>query len=90
MWASCTQGKIVIQGELDDFKSDIHKFQIAYAGEVPEQLLKEENILYRAQHGSVISMIVNGNREAILSNGAGHTTCDFGCAPFDPGRNIYL
>lgn len=61
------QGKIVIQGELDDFKSDIHKFQIAYAGEVPEQLLKEENILYRAQHGRVISMIVKGNREAILS-----------------------
>lgn len=61
-------GKVVVESELDNLKSDIHKIQVAYPGEIPAQLLEEIKILHRSQHGSVLMLIVKGNRERVLSS----------------------
>lgn len=60
-------GKIFIEKDLDDLKTDICKLQAAYNGEVPEFLLTEGKILHREQNGSVLLFIVRGNREQLLS-----------------------
>lgn len=61
-------GKVVVESELDNLKSDIHKIQVAYPGEIPEQLLEYGEILHRSQRGSVLLLIVKGNRERVLSS----------------------
>jgi len=64
-------GSILVEKELDDLKMDIHKFQVAFAGEIPkgfpEELLPKEAILHREQSGSVQLMIAKGNKEELLS-----------------------
>lgn len=59
-------GKIVLERELDDVKSDLHKLQIAYKGEMPQEALAIESILHQEQIGSILSMIVRGKRDTIL------------------------
>lgn len=61
------QGKMIVERELDNMKSDIHKLQVAYAGEIPKKLLPEGEVLHRSQNGSVLLLIVKGNRERILA-----------------------
>lgn len=60
-------GKIVVERELDNMKSDIHKLQLAFSEKIPEELLKDFDILHRSQSGSVLLLIVKGNKEKILS-----------------------
>ena len=60
-------GKIVVERELDNIKSDIHKLQIAFSGEIPSELLSDEEILHTSQNGSVLLMIVKGDRIRLLS-----------------------
>ncbi|UMZ72487.1 ABC transporter ATP-binding protein [Natranaerofaba carboxydovora] len=61
-------GKIVVQRELDNLKSDIHKIQVAYKGEVPEIFLDGFEVLHNSKNGSVTMLIVRGNKEDVLSN----------------------
>ncbi|NMA14747.1 MAG: ABC transporter ATP-binding protein [Clostridia bacterium] len=61
-------GKIVVERELDNLKSDIHKLQVAYSGEIPHDLLAEANVVHRSQNGSVLLYIVKGEREKLLSH----------------------
>ncbi|SNS24142.1 ABC-2 type transport system ATP-binding protein [Anaerovirgula multivorans] len=60
-------GKIVVERELDNMKSDIHKLQLAFTGKIPEDFLEELDILHRSQSGSVLLLIVKGNKEKLLS-----------------------
>lgn len=60
-------GKMVFERELDAFKSDIQKIQVAYAGEIPGTIFNFKGLLHREQVGSVISMIVRGKRENVVS-----------------------
>ena len=60
-------GRMVIEKELDDIKSDIHKLQVGYKGDIPEEVLAMEGLLHREQVGSVLSLIVRGRKETILS-----------------------
>ncbi len=61
------QGKMIIQKELDDLKSDVHKIQVAFKNEIPVKLLDEENVLHKEQRGSVIVSIMRGEKETVLS-----------------------
>mgnify|MGYP000926756044 FL=1 len=61
-------GKMVVERELDNMKSDIHKLQAAFANEIPEDFLQGENVLHRSQNGSIFILIVKGKREKILEN----------------------
>ena len=60
-------GKMMIERELDNMKSDIHKLQLAYAGDIPEKILDSESILHQTQSGSVIQYIVRGDRSTIIN-----------------------
>jgi ABC-2 type transport system ATP-binding protein len=61
------KGEILIQKELDELKSDVHKVQVAYKNEVPKQLLKELNVLHTEKRGSVFLCIVRGKEEDITT-----------------------
>lgn len=55
------QGEIIIERDLDDLKSDIHKIQVAFkSGETPAGLLQDLDVLYQETRGSVLLCIVRG------------------------------
>lgn len=60
------EGRMVVERNLDEFKSDIHKIQVAYAGDIPTEAINIEGILHREQTGSILSMILRGDSERIL------------------------
>lgn len=62
------QGKMMVERELDNMKSDIHKLQLAYSGNTPDNLFKDGEVLHRTQNGSVLQLIVKGNKDAIISH----------------------
>ncbi len=59
-------GKIIIEKEIDDLKSDTHKVQLALADPSHEEhLLNQLNILHHEKRGSVSLLIVKGSEEHI-------------------------
>jgi ABC-2 type transport system ATP-binding protein len=61
------QGKLIMQKELDELKSDVHKVQVAYRGEVPKKLDNQMNVLHTEKRGSVLLCIVRGKEEEITN-----------------------
>ncbi|MGI6779080.1 MAG: ABC transporter ATP-binding protein [Acetivibrionales bacterium] len=59
-------GKIIVERELDNMKSDIHKLQLAFPAGIPDNLLQGEEILHQTKNGSVLLTIVRGDREELL------------------------
>ncbi|WP_186580540.1 ABC transporter ATP-binding protein [Aquibacillus kalidii] len=59
------QGTFILEKDLDDLKSDIHKVQLAFKGEMPAVLLTEVELLYQEKRGSVILFIVRGQEHEI-------------------------
>lgn len=62
------KGKLIIEKELDDLKSDTHKIQVAFKGPIPPGLLEHVKILHKETRGSVLLYIVNGNEEEIMAS----------------------
>lgn len=60
-------GKMLLEKPLDDMKSDTHKLQIAFAGEVPENLKNELTILHESSLGKITTFIIRGQSEDILN-----------------------
>jgi len=60
-------GTILVEKDLDDLKTDIHKLQVAFAGEVPPDLLQTGTVLHREQNGSIVLLIVKGDKDRLLS-----------------------
>ncbi|UOQ44507.1 ABC transporter ATP-binding protein [Halobacillus salinarum] len=58
------QGKLLLERELDDLKSDIHKVQVAFKGDQEEEFEKL-NVLYKEKRGSVYLVILRGEEEKI-------------------------
>lgn len=61
------KGKLVAEKELDDLKSDIHKLQIAFSGDIPQDFLQNFPILHKTQKGSILQVIVRGEADLLLS-----------------------
>lgn len=62
------QGEIIIEKDLDDLKSDIHKIQVAFkSGIIPDQFLQGLDILYQETRGSVLLCIVRGKQRDITT-----------------------
>jgi ABC-2 type transport system ATP-binding protein len=59
------KGTVIMEKELDELKSDIHKVQVAYKNGVPERLQHQLTILHTEKRGSVILYIVRGEEEKI-------------------------
>lgn len=63
------KGKMILEKELDAAKSEIHKLQIAFKEElIPAELREKLNILQESQVGGLISLIVKGDKEKIISD----------------------
>lgn len=58
-------GKTVLQKSLDDMKGNIHKLQVAFSDEMPQELLNKLDILHSTEFGSVITLIVRGDASEI-------------------------
>ncbi|MCM3442633.1 ATP-binding cassette domain-containing protein [Metabacillus halosaccharovorans] len=59
-------GKIIIEKEIDDIKSDTHKIQLALADPTHEEhILNQLTILHHEKRGSVSLLIVRGSEEQI-------------------------
>ncbi len=59
------EGKVVIEKSLDDVKGNIHKLQIAFEGEIPEEFKSEITVLNESRMGSVSLLIVRGQADEI-------------------------
>jgi ABC-2 type transport system ATP-binding protein len=58
-------GSLVIEKELDELKSDIHKIQVAFTNSEPESFFEGFHVLHKEKRGSVSIWIVKGNHEQI-------------------------
>lgn len=59
------KGKIILEKDLDDLKSDIHKIQVAFKGDPPIAAFSELSILQKEERGSVTLCIVKGSEDEI-------------------------
>lgn len=60
------QGKLLIEKELDDLKSDVYKIQVAFKGEYDNNILEGAEILHKENRGSIFLLILKGNREKTI------------------------
>ncbi|WP_258361067.1 ABC transporter ATP-binding protein [Moorella sulfitireducens] len=60
-------GSILLEKRLDDLKSDIYKFQMAFTGEAPREIFRSGTVLHREQNGSVLLQVVKGDKEQLLA-----------------------
>ena len=58
-------GRMVLERDLDELKSDIHKIQVAFRGPVPEGVYDGLNILHKESRGSVDLLIVRNRRDLV-------------------------
>ncbi|WP_163536629.1 ABC transporter ATP-binding protein [Gracilibacillus sp. YIM 98692] len=59
------RGKLLLEKDLDDLKSDIHKVQLAFKSPVEDSIFKGLNILHQEKRGSVYVCIIKGHIETI-------------------------
>ncbi|WP_175986668.1 ABC transporter ATP-binding protein [Bacillus sp. Marseille-Q1617] len=59
------QGRFLLEKELDDLKSGIHKIQLAFKGDVPDGLFNKLDVLHKETRGSVLLCIVRGDHEDV-------------------------
>lgn len=62
------KGSLILEKDLDDLKSDVHKIQVAFKGEVTSEILKDCHVLYEEKRGSIMLFIVRGKKEMILKD----------------------
>ena len=58
-------GKVVLEKSLDEAKGNIHKIQLAFENEMPEEIYDETDVLHTESIGRVHMLIVRGNGEEI-------------------------
>ncbi|UFT97763.1 ABC transporter ATP-binding protein [Radiobacillus kanasensis] len=61
------QGALMLEKDLDDLKSDIHKIQIAFKQDTPPEFLSGLESLYVEERGSVLLCIVRGKEEEVTA-----------------------
>src|SRR5690625_4253149 len=58
-------GEFVLEKDLDDLKSDVHKVQVAFEKEFPEELFESFDILHQEARGTVHLLIIKGQKDDI-------------------------
>lgn len=59
------QGEMLVQKELDELKTDVHKIQVAFKDNMPP-VLEDIPVLYHERRGSVLTMIARGAQEEVI------------------------
>ncbi|KAF1085022.1 ABC transporter ATP-binding protein YtrB [Sporotomaculum syntrophicum] len=62
------QGRSVVEKDLDALKSDIHKIQVAFQGDLPASIFGNKHVLYQEKRGSVLLFIIRGKKEEIIKD----------------------
>ena len=64
------KGKMLIEKDLDDLKSDTHKIQVAFnsGSLIPKAMLENMKILHKETRGSIHLLIVKGKYEVVAAN----------------------
>ncbi|MCT8977432.1 ABC transporter ATP-binding protein [Clostridium sp. CX1] len=62
------KGSLILEKDLDDLKSDVHKIQVAFKREVTSEILEDCHVLYKEKRGSIMLFIVRGKKEEILKD----------------------
>lgn len=65
------RGGILFSRDLDDMKLGIHKLQVIWNGQAPENPLGEFEVLKTERRGSLYTIVVRGQREALQDRIAG-------------------
>ncbi len=61
------RGGILFSRDLDDMKLGIHKLQVIWSGEMPEHALDGLEVMRRERRGSLHTITVRGERDAVQS-----------------------
>ncbi|WP_374720578.1 ABC transporter ATP-binding protein [Parageobacillus toebii] len=61
------EGEMLFEKELDAMKTNIHKIQVAFRNGIPKQFAEQLDIVYEEQRGSVLLLIVRGEKQEIVS-----------------------
>jgi ABC-2 type transport system ATP-binding protein len=62
------KGHLLLEKDLDDLKSDVHKLQIAFKGNISPEIEICGEVLFEEIRGSVKQLIVRGNRASIIKS----------------------
>lgn len=62
------KGTILVQRDLDELKTDIHKIQVSFEAEDIKDLRKQVAILHEEKRGSVNLFIVKGDKEQLMAS----------------------
>lgn len=62
------RGRLVLERELDDLKSDLYKIQVAFPGGDREDIFPADTLLHQEKRGSVQLFIVRGQKDDIVAN----------------------
>jgi len=73
-------GRMIIERDLDDLKSDVHKIQLAFHEPVDTSILGLQ-ILHEENRGSIITLVVRGNEEDINTKISVHNPVIFDRLP---------
>lgn len=74
-------GEIMIEKDLDDLKTDVHKVQVAFKSEIPESFLKSFDVLYKEERGSVQMYIIRGKEKEVAAHIEQHRPVLFDILP---------
>lgn len=60
------EGKILLEDSVDNLKSNVRKIQVAFKGELPEAIRKNEHILKIESVGKIHQIVVKDNLEMVM------------------------
>ncbi|WP_440895133.1 ABC transporter ATP-binding protein [Amphibacillus sp. Q70] len=58
-------GQFILEKDLDDLKSDVHKVQVVFNNELPEGIFESFTVLHKEKRGSVYLLIIRGTHESV-------------------------
>lgn len=61
------KGTMMLEKDLDDLKSDVHKIQVAFTQGVPQDFFANITLLHKEERGSVMLCIVKGRKDEVVS-----------------------
>ncbi|UII57747.1 ABC transporter ATP-binding protein [Cytobacillus spongiae] len=59
-------GRMILEEELDYLKSDIHKIQLAFKGDIPNAVFSGLQVVHQERRGSILLCIVKGNEADVI------------------------
>ena len=60
-------GKVLLESELDNLKLDLHRIQVAFENELPEDALSSLDIATIKKQGSLYNIVVRGDIDKVYS-----------------------